>query len=129
MAKRKFTILFIGWMVLITSLSLFSFSSEEEDRIWFPNLDKVVHFTFHFVILVLGVLFLNETTSQGWDWKKKIRALFIFSITYGLLIEVLQWLMPFDRSAEVWDVLANLGGATMGGLLIQKNRSLIDRLK
>lgn len=129
MVKRKFTLLFIGWMVFITSLSLFSFSSEGEDEIWFPHLDKVVHFTFHFIIIVLGVLFLNEVVLEKWDSRKKIKSVFTFSISYGLLIELLQWSMPFDRSAEVWDVLANVLGAIMGSLLIQKYRSLIDRLK
>ncbi|MEE4247528.1 MAG: hypothetical protein V2I33_19140, partial [Kangiellaceae bacterium] len=67
MVKRKFTLLFIGWMVFITSLSLFSFSSEGEEEIWFPHLDKVVHFTFHFIIIVLGMLFLNEVVPEKWN--------------------------------------------------------------
>lgn len=121
--------LFLGWMVLITSLSLFSFSDEGERRIWFPHLDKIVHFTFHVGILVLGALALNETHFQQWSWRKRITLLLVFSISYGLLIELLQWIMPFDRSAEFWDVLANLTGALVGGLLIQSSRSLIDRLK
>ena len=128
MRKRKFTIVFIGWMVLITSLSLFSFSTEE-DKIEFPHLDKIVHFSFHFGILVLGALFLGEVAPQSWDWRKKITFLLLFSLSYGISIELLQWIMPFERSAEFWDVLANLAGAVMGGLLIQSNRSLIDRLK
>lgn len=115
--------------MFITSLSLFSFSSEGEEEIWFPHLDKVVHFTFHFIIIVLGMLFLNEVVPEKWNWKKKTKLVFAFSIGYGLLIELLQWVMPFDRSAEVWDVLANVLGGIMGSLLIQKNRSLIDRLK
>lgn len=129
MANRKFTILFVGWMVLITLLSLFSFSDEGEDRIWFAHMDKVVHFTFHLVILVLGMFSLNEIIKKQWNWRKKIILLLMFSVCYGLLIEGLQWLMPFDRSAEFWDVLANLSGALMGSLLIQMNRTLIDRLK
>ena len=129
MRKRKFTILFIGWMVLITSLGLFSFSTEDEGRIWFPHLDKIVHFTFHFGIVVLGVLSLNEVAPKTWNWGKRITFLLVFSLIYGVLIELLQWIMPFDRSAEFWDVLANLTGAVTGGLLIQSSRSLIDRLK
>ncbi|MEO0571155.1 MAG: VanZ family protein [Bacteroidota bacterium] len=129
MGKRKFTVFFVGWMVLITSFSLFSFSSEGEDRIWFPHLDKIAHFTFHFGILVLGALAINEMSPKIGDWKRGIAFLFLFSISYGLLIELLQWGMPFGRSAEFWDVLANLTGALVGVLLIQKYRSLIERLK
>ena len=67
--------LFLGWMVLITSLSLFSFSDEGERRIWFPHLDKLVHFTFHAGILVLGALALSETHFQQWSWRKRITLL------------------------------------------------------
>ena len=116
-------------MVVITAFSLFSFSSEGEERIWFPHLDKVAHFIFHFGILVLGALAINKIAPKKWEWTQKIIYLLIFSIGYGLLIELLQWVMPFDRSAEFWDVMANLTGALMGGLLIQKNHSLIERLK
>jgi len=128
-ANRKFTILFIGWMLVITISSLFSFSVEGEQRIWFPNMDKVVHFTFHFFIVLLGALASKEHLVNDWPWRKKIRSLLLLSIVYGLLIEFLQWAMPYGRAAEVWDVLANFSGALVGGLLIQKSQSLIDRLK
>ncbi|WP_409557710.1 VanZ family protein [Allomuricauda sp. SCSIO 64092] len=124
--KRKFTILFIGWLVLITSLSLFSFSSEGEDMIWFPNLDKIVHVVFHLFLVVLGVLFLKENFHKHLSMGKRVGLLIGFSTSYGVLIELLQSIMPFGRTAEVWDVLANLAGAVMGGLLIQRYRSLID---
>lgn len=112
--------------MLITSLSLFSFSSEGEDRIWFPNLDKIVHAVFHFFLVVLGVLFLKENSHKPLSIGKRVSYIIGFSIGYGVLIELLQSIMPFGRTAEVWDVLANLTGAIMGGLLIQRYRSLID---
>ena len=92
-------------------------------------MDKVVHFVFHLVILVLGYVSLTEINVFNRDWRKKVSALVLFSLAYGLLIELLQWVMPFDRAAEFWDVMANLIGAITGGLLIQRNRSLIERLK
>ena len=62
----------MGWLVLISSLSLFSFSVEGEDKIWFPHLDKVVHAGFHFGIMILGALFLSEVRFKPWEWRKKI---------------------------------------------------------
>lgn len=121
--------LFVGWMVLITSLSLFSFSDDGEDIISIPHLDKMVHAAFHFGIVVLGAFFLNEAAPKFWSWTKRIVLLLTFSLFYGGLIELLQWLLPFDRSAEVLDVFANFSGAVLGGLLIQRKHSLIDRLK
>ena len=112
--------------MFITSLSLFSFSSEGEDRIWFPNLDKIVHIAFHFFLVILGVLSLKENFRKHLSIGKRVGLRIGFSIGYGLLIELLQSIMPFGRTAEIWDVLANLTGAVMGGLLIQRYRSLID---
>lgn len=112
--------------MLITSFSLFSFSSEGEERIWFPHLDKIVHVAFHFFLVILGVLFLKENFHKHLSMGKRVGFPIAFSISYGLLIELLQSLMSFGRTAEIWDVLANLTGALMGGLLIQRYRSLID---
>lgn len=115
--------------MLITSLSLFSFSDEGESKIWFPHLDKIVHFTFHLGIMVLGYLMLLQSTVSIEDRKRKVQFLLLFSLCYGLLIEGLQWLMPYDRSAEISDVLANSLGAITGGLLIQWRPSLFEGLK
>lgn len=127
--KYLATILFIGWMVLITSLSLFSFSQDDEDTVWFPHLDKVVHFTFHFVIVFLGAFFLNEIFPNKFSKQKGILGLLVFSFVYGCTIEGLQYILPYNRSAEFWDVLANSVGGLVGGLLIYKCSSLIGRIK
>ena len=61
MGNYKFTGLFIGWMVVITLSSLFSFPDDGgEGWFSFPHADKVVHVGFHIGIVVLGILALNE---------------------------------------------------------------------
>ena len=120
---------YISWMVLVTLLSLFSFSGVGTGRVRIPHADKGVHFTFYFMAVVLGVLALTEKRKSGTIAKGTILPMIVFSMGYGMFIELLQWIMPFDREADAWDILANTLGAIVGGLLIQRCGSLIDRLK
>lgn len=116
-------------MVLITLLSLFSFPADEEQKIWVPHLDKLVHAGFHCGIVVLGSLFLKKIGASFKSTNTIFIRIFIFSVLYGILIELLQHIMPYDRAAEIWDILANLTGALLGVLLIKKYFSLNEKLK
>lgn len=118
--KHLYTILFISWMVLITLFSLFSLPDTGEETLDFPHRDKVAHFGFHFVIVFLGTLFVRERRMSKFKINRGIVQIFLFSAGYGVAIEVLQYVMPFDRTAELWDILANLSGAVFGVLLIKK---------
>ncbi len=116
-------------MVIITLFSLFSFPDDVTGGIDIAHMDKMVHFTFHCVLVVLGILAYKERKGQTFKIGWAITQFFVFSLVYGIIIEVLQYYMPFDRSAEFWDVLANLSGALVGILLIKKYLSLTDALK
>lgn len=127
--KYLFTILFISWVVIITLLSLFSFSGFDDGGIRIPYIDKITHFIFHLNFVVLGGLFLKEKTREAFQPNKGILIILISAILYGIIIEVLQDIMPFDRAAEIWDVLANTLGAISGSLLIKKYFSRNRKLK
>ncbi len=114
-------------MVIITLFSLFSFPGEDMGFINIPYLDKIAHFTFHCIILVLGTLFRRERRPNHFVKNKAILGMFLFSVAYGIVIETLQFTMPFGRAAEIWDILANLSGALFGVLLIKKYLSLIEK--
>jgi len=92
-------------------------------------MDKMVHFIFHLIFVVLGSLFLKEKTREAFQPNKGILRILIVAILYGIVIEILQNVMPFGRAAEIWDVLANTMGALFGGLLIKKYFSLTRKLK
>ena len=115
----RFTLLYVSWMVFITLLSLFSFSGVDTEGWEFPHEDKLVHFVFYFVAVVLGTLCLTERNAARRNSKRLIVPVILFSIIYGIVIEGLQWIMPFGREADLWDILANSLGAIVGGLLIQ----------
>lgn len=114
--------------MFVTLLSLFSSPDIGEGGIHIPNADKIVHFIFYCGMVALGTLFLREKTNAFDVGKHTIWAL-VFAISYGVLMEVLQHIMPFERAAEIWDVLANTLGAIFGVLLIKKYLSLIAKLK
>jgi len=122
--KHLFTISFVSWLVLITLASLFSFSEDVSSGINIPYFDKIVHFIFHCVLVIFGVFSFIENQNDVFNLKKALNKLVLFSIIYGISIEVLQYVMPFNRAAEIWDVLANTLGAFAGVLLIKKYLSL-----
>ena len=126
--NRRYTILFLLWLTVITTLSLFAISIEQTEQFWYPDIDKLAHFVFYFVLVVLLSFAINEMDKKV-QIRKNVLIAVIFSVGYSILMEVLQHLMPYNRSAELFDVLANSVGAITAGLLIVRYRSLIPPLK
>lgn len=77
------------------------------------NLDKLVHVFFHFVLTILCFLFFQKYTNDI-NSLKPIIVSFLFSVFFGIGIEIAQELLTTTRHADVFDVLANLSGATLG---------------
>ncbi|WP_149276735.1 VanZ family protein [Pareuzebyella sediminis] len=115
--KRKFTIAFLGWMVFITFSCLYSFNEAGVSTLVIPHADKLVHFTFYLVATVLAILFVREMTNGHFPLVKTLWITLIGAIIYGIIIEVLQYALPVDRDADVFDALANSAGAIMGSIL------------
>jgi glycopeptide antibiotics resistance protein len=78
-----------------------------------PHIDKLVH-AFIFFTLVISFYFAFP--------QKKILSVFLMPFLFSIIIELLQYLMPFGRSFDLMDVLANLTGIIIGLLLIYKGR-------
>ncbi|WP_210423598.1 VanZ family protein [Croceivirga thetidis] len=112
-------------MLLITYLSLYRIPEEQESNFWFDNLDKLVHLGIYLVTTVIGYFAFQESFKNKFSKAKAIRVVFVLAVAYGLLIELLQHLMPYNRMAELMDVIANTVGALLGCWLIQKYSSLI----
>lgn len=77
------------------------------------NLDKLVHVFFHFVLTVLCFLFFQKYTNALNSFKSIIIS-FLFSVFFGIGIEIAQELFTTTRHADIFDVLANLSGAILG---------------
>ena len=78
----------------------------------FPSIDKIVHFCFHFGFTISWILFFKkELKGKDADDYKAYLISFIFSVFFGITIEILQSALTTTRAADVTDVLANALGA------------------
>ena len=104
--------IFICYMCLVPSKTL--------PKVEISNIDKAVHFTFYFILVVL----------MYWGWKKQdsfqglytntFIKVFIIACFYGISIEVMQGVFTADRHFELLDEAANASGAAAGGLFAVK---------
>ena len=126
----KYLVSFSFWIVLITILSLMSFSDDTSiSLIRIPYSDKVVHFFFYFTASVLGCLVGREQTSGKMKRSKVIIITVSGLIIYGTIIEVIQSNFTTSRSGEAMDILANSLGAIVGSLFIKILFSKKSQLK
>lgn len=81
---------------------------------FFEGFDKLAHTGFFFVLTVL--LFYGKIRQQNSYSYRAITILKILLITtaLGVLIEVLQMKYFTYRSAELWDIFADMAGVGMG---------------
>ncbi|RKD86209.1 VanZ like protein [Mangrovibacterium diazotrophicum] len=103
----------IAWGIMILILCLMPASDlPKVERI--PNLDKIVHFTLYFVLSVSELITIKLQ-------KTKINSAFVIIGFFlgSFLIEVLQGILPFNRSFSMLDLVANLSGL-LGGLLFYR---------
>ncbi len=108
---RKYTILACVWVLLITFLSLINPNQVPNLSINIPNKDKIVHFMFYFVFVVL---WFNAFAKNY----KILATIVLVAIIYGIVIEGLQGVFATFRSASFYDVLANAIGALIAMLLL-----------
>ncbi len=116
--KHVLAVLFVSWMVFVAFSSLYSFEGDDLPSMNIPHADKIVHFTFYFVAMILGSLFLLELKSDRKDILKKIKFLAILLILFGIIIEVIQGTLTVARSGDVLDAVANSTGVALGFIAI-----------
>ena len=81
-------------------------------------LDKILHTGAYAVLMVTGGLFYLSGKDKKAQ-KNRLLILGLLLIGYGILIEVLQKVLPVDRWWELWDVLANTVGVLLGALVLK----------
>lgn len=103
----------ILWTLVIFILCALPGEDIPDPHLDIPHLDKIVHFGMFFIfsILLAHLLKLESSLSSG-----LIYAIVIFSaFVYGGTIELLQHYF-FNRSGDVYDLLADMAGAIAGCL-------------
>lgn len=114
--ERKYYIFAIVWTILITFLSLKSLNNTPDVLVNIPNKDKIIHFMFYFVFVILWYMVFPSS--------KNLIKISIIAILYGIIIEVIQDKCTETRTADLFDVLANTLGAVTAIFVVRKNFSL-----
>lgn len=89
-----------------------------------PHFDKIVHLSFYFTFTLL---LISENKSQKQQQEATIKAFLIagvISMSYGILIEILQKTLFINRGAEIWDIAAN----ALGFILAAFSYRLVNRI-
>lgn len=119
--KNLYTLLFVGWVSCITTLSLISFRGIGLDTgtLDIPFADKITHFVFYFVFVVLGTLLVRERGKGRISLGRATWWVLLIAVGYGILIEGMQYTLTRDRMMELWDMVSNTLGAMVGMGLIR----------
>lgn len=94
-------------------------------KVSISNIDKLVHISLHFIFVLLWYLFF-ESQKKERKINLKIKV-FLGSLLFGILIEILQGVFTKTRSADLFDVFANTIGAFSGLLMIPLFEKLFIR--
>jgi len=88
-----------------------------------PNIDKAIHFTLYFVFTFLS-LFASSIKER-----KNIPWIIILMFAICFITEFLQKIMPYGRSFDYHDMLANSCGILLGLLLFNYIKKQINKLR
>ena len=84
------------------------------DYLQLLSFDKLVHaLVFGLLALSLTVAFRRQKKSKTFRTKALLFAVFL-SMTYGVILELVQYTLIEDRTGEAYDVVANLLGCVLG---------------
>ncbi|HLN95147.1 MAG TPA: VanZ family protein [Flavobacterium sp.] len=120
LSEHKKTLLWaaVAWTVLLTVLCLIKLDTLPAKSVM--GHDKVGHGIFHFAFVLLW--FLNFRFRCNWSLGRALRYSFVFSLLYGIAIELMQYTFTDTRKADVWDVVANSTGGALCVLLLWLTR-------
>lgn len=126
--QRTFCLFITGnivWALVIFLLCALPGEDLPDPHLNIPHLDKIVHFGMFFIMSLLLIYLLIYRTSLSVKIIYALAILLVF--IYGGTIEILQYHF-FNRSGELWDLLADFGGGIAGCLCYPLSRRILSRL-
>lgn len=121
MLKNYFFWIALFWSFLVSYLCLTP--SSDIPIVSFPHLDKIVHSFFHFVFTVLWYLFFEKQVKKS-NQQKLLLVSIVFSLFFGIAIEILQSKITLTRSGDVFDIMANFVGSILAFVFITVGKRL-----
>ncbi|MFN8256453.1 MAG: VanZ family protein [Bacteroidales bacterium] len=101
--------------LLITILSLTKIQTPDEKEFFIPYADKFVHIIMYFVLSLTLLLEFSKSKNP-----KILRVILIYTILYGILMEVLQAFIFTYRSGDFYDCIFNTAGTIVAVLIFKK---------
>jgi VanZ family protein len=93
-------------------------------------IDKIIHAIFHFVFTTLWFLYFKKKLKSSNNFRLLSFSL-MGSFFFGITIEIMQELFTTTRSADVFDVLANVSGSSIAVIsisLLNRYNKIIDKI-
>ena len=119
---RFFGVLAIIWFMIMLYLLLFP--SRDLPKVpTFPNMDKLIHFTLYFIFTFLSLFSSSIRNGRNIPW------VIVMIFTICITTEFLQKIMPYGRSFDYYDMLANSCGIIIGLLLFNYIKKQIGKMK
>nr|WP_233207137.1 VanZ family protein [Flavobacterium sp. 2] len=88
-----------------------------------------MHFCFHFGFTISWIFFFKkELKGKEADDYKAYLISFIFSVFFGITIEILQSVLTVTRASDVTDILANALGAVVAVFSAMIFKKQIDKI-
>jgi len=110
----KFQLPTLAWAIFILAICTKKSNGNIGDNLLGIPTDKLGH-AFVFAVLEFLLLFGFRKTSPQSFSQNKIRLYSIVTATvYGILIEFIQHYFTSNRTADFWDVIADIFGAFLG---------------
>ena len=114
MLKKAILIIAVLYSCILAAICLISL--EDVPKVNLTHIDKLFHFGTYAMLTFLWFAGFRYSLK-----KEKTQAIFyatLFSILFGIVIEVLQHTLTTYRSMDVFDVIANTLGALLAAFLL-----------
>jgi len=115
----------LAWTLLILLVCLIPGDNlPNSSFLSFKGADKLIHFTLYLVLLIVVGKGLVNYFNPSYSSNRIIVIAFLYCLFLGIGIEFIQSVFVADRLGDVFDVLANATGASIGGIILiaQLNR-------
>jgi VanZ family protein len=126
--KRVFLFAALFWTGVILYFCLEN--AKNIPQINIPYLDKFIHLGFHYGFVTLWFLYLKKKYNST-NYLYLLVFVLLASFSFGMSIELMQEYFTTTRSANLFDVLANIFGAILAAfsiILLNTYNGLINKI-